>query len=309
MQTQNLLTAGAFGESVLHAECLTFRQGESSVMKLPIDVGERILGQLNIQERMRFGTTCKAMLLTVREFNMRTVLRIIEGLGFDGHYILNLLADTNSVIGGSAVLLVLNPWTFYPHDLDIFCPTGQIGTLLERLLCTGLVDRATAPGIIRRCFPRMENIKSIEILRRGRRQVNLFESTTSNPLEQMANFHSTVVMNYIACDHIYCAYPTVTFNYRNMVNMRCATSTKTVMFAQTIVKYVLRGYSFRTRIDEWTEGNAHTCFIDAACPATARRIADRYGVRIRLYNLGEQEARKKQWEAVAHNIIWSLYFN
>ncbi|KAG6896141.1 hypothetical protein C0992_010023 [Termitomyces sp. T32_za158] len=148
----------------------------------------------------------------------------------------------------------------------------------------------------------MEDVASIEVLRRGRRQINVFESVTDKPLEPMAGFHSTVVMNYIAADHIYCAYPNLTFNYLNMINMKAATNTRTLPFAKAILKYVDRG----TCMDEWELWRQQEYGIATAEARKFRSIDDGCGVRLQLHNTPMQKVKIDRLSAYPRNLVWSI---
>ncbi|KAG6889800.1 hypothetical protein C0992_004065 [Termitomyces sp. T32_za158] len=135
---------------------------------------------------------------------------------------------------------------------------------------------------------------------------NVFESVTDNPLEPMAGFHSTVVMNYIAADHIYCAYPNLTFNYLNVINMRAATNTRTLLFAKAILKYVDRGYAFRTCMDEW-ELWKHQEYRGVTAEARKfRSIDDGCGVRVQLHDAPMQRLKIDKLNAYPRNLVWSI---
>ncbi|KIO14866.1 hypothetical protein M404DRAFT_117251, partial [Pisolithus tinctorius Marx 270] len=48
--------------------------------------------------------------------------------------------------------------------------------------------------------------------------INVIVSSTVAAMSPIFEFHSTAVMNFIAADHIFCAYPTLTLHKMSLVN-------------------------------------------------------------------------------------------
>ncbi|KAI6140466.1 hypothetical protein BKA82DRAFT_133419 [Pisolithus tinctorius] len=56
----------------------------------------------------------------------------------------------------------------------------------------------------------MSSICSVVLFANGQCLIDVIISSTVAAMSPIFKFHSTVVMNFIAADHIFCAYPTLT---------------------------------------------------------------------------------------------------
>ncbi|KAG6901521.1 hypothetical protein C0995_010895 [Termitomyces sp. Mi166 len=199
---------------------------EPAISRLPLDVIEKIFFQLNLLELRVMAATSTTFRDTAYRHMSTTIETAFTRVGFEASHILPLLDRTGSVVSGSFPLMLLNPWTFIANDLDIYVPKGRAQTIINDLCVhynLALISKSPTPDHERLTPDDYEGLPSVaKIFRcgRGRMSTNIIESTTSSPLSPIFQFHSTAVMNFLSGSEIYCAYPDLTFSFRNLVSNR-----------------------------------------------------------------------------------------
>ncbi|KAG6849440.1 hypothetical protein H0H93_008517 [Arthromyces matolae] len=259
---------------------------------LPWDVLERILFQLNICDVLKVASAFPATRKAVDAHIYQTIERAFKLLGLDAEHMLSLLGETGSIVSGSFVLMLLNPWTFVANDVDIYVPIDQADTVVEKMSARYNLKLISQPQNPEWTLPdpNYDDLPYISrVLKYGQHKdsisVNIIESSTSNPLRPIfGGFHSSVVMNYLAGSEIYCAYPDLTFSWRNLLSTRRykrikddAAPLKT--FRECVKKYQDRGYQYTHLEKGWCAGYWHVCRNDPSCPSTIRDVHDGHGFR------------------------------
>ncbi|KAJ2924572.1 hypothetical protein H1R20_g12527, partial [Candolleomyces eurysporus] len=222
-------------------------------------------------------------------------------------YVLGLLSSTDSFISGSFPLYVLFARLFEPSDLDFFTSQDYHLTVVGYLVKKGYKDiRTIYSASVRYEFPQvqrsiryhdeLEAIHKILELTNGRgRKINIVVSKGS-PLLPILQFHSTLVMNYIAPHGIVCLYP-LTLRRIGIINYINPLSTKVM---DCVDKYVRRGFRM------WTHNQlTHKCGVDGNCPQTKRSLHDDHVVHFVFPNCSDKEgALIRQDDAVS--ATWRL---
>ena len=114
------------------------------------------------------------------------------------------MAQSGAIISGSAALSVLQPQKTGPHDIDFYVPPKGSTQLLIFVLAHGykLTPREgyySAQIVLKLVHP--VSASRIDIV-----------VPAKNVVLEVTNFHSTVVMNYVAYYGIVCLYPSWTLN-------------------------------------------------------------------------------------------------
>ncbi|KAG6906323.1 hypothetical protein DXG01_014480 [Tephrocybe rancida] len=239
------------------------------LLDVSYDLVERSLFQLNLRELVSIGNSHPSLDILIKTHVQRTIGRMFSGLGLDAKHTLEVLDQTGSVVSGSCALLVLNPFTFHPKDLDVYCSRGELDTVVAAF-------RGKYPGLqFQQPCPDYDDIPHVFTavsLKDHIRSINIVASRTDNNLLPIFNFHSSVVMNFVSAREIYCGYPDLTFKYRNIINvlMAAAPGCNCIKFAECIVKYEKRGYNYATDPMEWP-GYHENSFAE---PGTERSLRD-----------------------------------
>ncbi|KAG6915532.1 hypothetical protein DXG01_011029 [Tephrocybe rancida] len=239
------------------------------LLEVNYDLFERTLFQMNLLELNSISEAHPKLRRLIRQHLQRSVYRMFTGLGFDPVHALEVLAESNSVVSGSSALLVLNPYTFIPRDLDVYCPRSQLDSVVASFLRKyPHFKRSLSPTE----YDNIGHILSTVSLRDEERAINIIAARTENNLLPIFNFHSSVVMNYVSAWEIYSAYPDPTFTYRNIINRlaACMPGANSAKFAGCIAKYDERGYAYCADPTEWA-GYQDKYF---AQPSTERQLRD-----------------------------------
>ncbi|KAF4618641.1 hypothetical protein D9613_009830 [Agrocybe pediades] len=118
-------------------------------------------------------------------------------------------------------------------------------------------------------------IAEVLALTNGDASINIIISTTETALIPIFYFHSTAVMNYISPYGIFCAYPKLTFNLRNMLNpLHSRNPHDNWRLWSCVDKYRARGFSTRFDPIHWDDMANHVCETDYNCPTTMRTTFD-----------------------------------
>lgn len=187
-----------------------------------------------------------------------------------------MMALTNTVISGSWALLAIFPDSFIPGDLDFYTAKSQsnnYGLFIPFLESRGyrivsFADANYGPGPEPENFPENTEIEFIFKLSNGTTFINVVFSQSQSGLQPIFEFHSTVVMNYIAWYGVVCLYPGLTLKRRGLINHHVLPS----RVAACIEKYRSRGFDLQPSLGIWNSTRAHICEEDPNCPNSRRHI-------------------------------------
>lgn len=133
--------------------------------------------------------------------------------------IFRILAACNAVISGSSVLYLLLPerdilWK--PGDLDIYVCDKDLELLLRNLGSCGYQVSTTEYGTDDP-YP-YSHIQKIFTLHHQKSKIDVIVSKTSTPISPIFQYHSTVVMNFLTANSLFCAYPELTLQKKSIIN-------------------------------------------------------------------------------------------
>ncbi|KAG6908039.1 hypothetical protein DXG01_006401 [Tephrocybe rancida] len=281
---------------------------------LPAEIVEEIVDWTNLRDRSMLRGV-NHTLFSVVQARFRTGLEGIFALGnLELSHMIDVLRSTEAVISGSSVLLLLNPETFIPGDLDIYVDSSHASQLMKALREKYPVHEGTPPpskpSMMEEDYDNLEDIQDIYTLINGDKKINLVVGTDS-AITPIFHFHSSVVMNFISADAVYCAYPELTFNWRNMVNSNVTLPADVVALKTfreraklCLEKYRDRGYEARRELT-WKEFEYHNCKQEWSCPRTRRNTWDKGGFTLPIHcMLGKTHMSSKKYRSRFE--LWSL---
>ncbi|KAI5987723.1 hypothetical protein EDD15DRAFT_2173323, partial [Pisolithus albus] len=157
-----------------------------------------------------------------------------------------IMRSCDAVVSGSTALRLLlpeigTPWN--PTDLDIYVPRSTSIQMLRRLKAEGY-NRVSEK---RQDDARYRNsdVASVILVSNGRNMIDIIISRTSAAISPIFQFHSTVVMNFVSADTVFCCYPNLTLRLLSLVN---AGPLYNGLFSMTTMdamwKYISRGVRY-----------------------------------------------------------------
>ncbi|KAG6849601.1 hypothetical protein H0H93_007053 [Arthromyces matolae] len=233
---------------------------------------------------------------------------ILNRFGVSSKKLLLILDLHRSVISGSiAVEFALPTASLFSRDIDIYSPRSH-GNNIRALLMEqfGLVDvtRPRNPD-----YPPVPFLHEMYTLCNKHSRFHLMVSDDDNPLEPIAHFHSSVVINYISSSEAYYAYPDLTFNMRNIINSfsYIRVSRDTGNTDRAIDKYVRRGFATGAELHDWPEFTGHECGVHPSCPKTSRSFRDGFGYRLSLQDRAVHSFDSSERIEGESEIRWRLF--
>ncbi|PPQ81112.1 hypothetical protein CVT26_011228 [Gymnopilus dilepis] len=168
----------------------------------------------------------------------------------------------NSIISGSAALLVFHPGAFTPGDLDFYVPAANAANFKAVLKDRGFFDNCEDNK--RPYYPSSNLLTTCRFWKEGLgRSVNLITIRGDNPLVVVVQFHSTLLMNVITGHGVVCLYPLLTLPGRGLIMV------DTMKARKCLVKYGRRGFRFQTVFA------SHQCDYTGYCRNATRSIDDK----------------------------------
>ncbi|CAA7270646.1 unnamed protein product [Cyclocybe aegerita] len=151
--------------------------------------------------------------------------------------LLAVMGISHTIISGSYALLVFFHGTFIPQDLDIYVPVQWMHILKAYIVERGWKEnddhKDTAYD--------MASVLDILLFKhpQSNRTINIIISHTSSAIQPIVEFHSTLVMNYIASYGVVCLYPTLTLMGKGIIRVQ------TDKTRQGFDKYQQRGFDLQ----------------------------------------------------------------
>lgn len=146
----------------------------------------------------------------------------------------NTMAQSGAIISGSAALVILQPQQ-EPNDIDFYVPPRGLAQLLKFVLDHGYELTVPVPGRGGEGgYPRKIVLKLVHPITASRVDIVV---PTKNVVEEVTEFHSTVVMNYITSYGLVSLYPSWTMSGVGAISKKGAVA------SGCIQKYHNRGYT------------------------------------------------------------------
>ncbi len=173
----------------------------------------------------------------------------------------DVMARSNTVISGSWALLVIFQESFKANDLDLYT-SGSDDTgshiLLSFLASQGYeVVTSMDTNYLWTSTTNLSTIRHIfKLAKPGQTgTINVIVSRTLSELHPIFEFHSTLVMNFIAWYGFVCLHSGLTLQGRGIINHYPIPDA----IIPCIQKYATRGFDLRASLDVWAETYLHTC--------------------------------------------------
>jgi len=193
------------------------------------------------------------------------------------------------IISGSTALLAFHFGLFQARDLDLYAPITSKSAIEAFLKEKGYLMHfrptqnpyGEESGTVIRVDKYASARKSIDVV-----------YTKGNPIQAVAEFHSTLVMNYISWYGAVSFYPALTLAGKGIMN---ANSTSANDCRE---KYESKGFQFTCRLLE-----KHDCRRYFACPSTVRSIHDSSIMHVPFASVSSTLAMLED------NLVWRLNNN
>lgn len=187
-------------------------------------------------------------------------------------------------------------WT--PSDLDIHVPAHT-----ELMMTRGLAHAGY--GIIAEVPTQMvgyfSHVSRVVVVSNGRCKIDVVVSRTSPALSSIFQFHSTVTMNFVSADTLFCAYPRLILRRLSMLNAGpLYHSTVTSRVIAALQKYLSRGIRYISCRD------AHG--LSSTCKVTSCTLVRQCHHAVQLPPHPRDDAYKRRclWQCGVLDVQWML---
>jgi hypothetical protein len=247
-----------FKLSSVQISCLfnTTDTSRPPISNLTMDCMVYTLNCMDLAQLMAFSGTSKLFRRIVKAFINRFVHQTIRPFFNDSTLFLNLLHHTRSVLSGSLALSLLFPCnshsTWKCGDADILVPREHKSAVITFLKAAfGYeVIHMFASDLTHNPDSRIHEV--VRMLYKDKdKQVDIIISDSDSSILPIWRFHSTIVMNFVSADGIYCAFPSHTLRYRGIVNpIHIQSGLPSSRIENCIQKYKSRGFDISTHTND-----------------------------------------------------------
>ena len=180
----------------------------------------------------------------------------------------SVMKATGAVISGSAALAVLFGGEFMPQDLDFYVNEKGFTTMLTFLMNQNYQVTTSGPYYkSQKKYTKSPKILTLKY-KNENVKIDLITTTEKQLLNTITQFHSTLVMNYIASYGIVCLYPKWTLKKNGLI------TDKNIPF-EILDKYRLRGFKMAFDSSELIGyEDDHECGKHICCPKFKRNLQD-----------------------------------
>ena len=268
-----------------------------------LELLHEVLRHCSMRKLVGLAATSKFNQTVVRDYIYLHRKMLAERFFDNAESFYEILSDCHAVISGSAALHLLLPaadtnWTL--SDIDIYVPRRKYRKLetwiSQKGFCIFYVgDWDASPYSY-------SEVDSRLTFANGRHAINVIASKMEAAFAPIFQSHSTVAMNFVSADQIFCAYPQLTLSYLSMVNpapIYC--DMPGVVDVDAMRKYEARGFThlpwsayegealetpYRTR----SLTDKSSMFVDTvnvpSVKTSYRQMLDRFGVMDVEWSLG-----------------------
>lgn len=279
-----------------------------SLVDLPVELHFRIMEYSSLPDLEMLAAANTFFRSLVQQHVPQRMATLFNFFEIDPLQMLDVLNRTRSVVSGSAALVVLNPWSFTPNDIDIYVSATRSTLLIELLAARFEYFVDTTINTARAGYPPLSGITAIHTLKNSRHVVQVIVTLSDNAVNALFRFHSTTVMNFVSAHGVYSAYPVLTSQQRGLRNhyelSRNGQSDEAIK--SCLDKYEQRGYEIMPDLSRWPEFDSHVCRSTGSCPSTKRYVDDRYAYFRRFGEPSPGVMSSKAVLASVERSVWSL---
>ncbi|KAJ7741065.1 hypothetical protein B0H16DRAFT_1728707 [Mycena metata] len=244
----------------------------AAITSLPIELGQRILQDLNLASRVQFAHTSVAGACAVAESLRSAATQVLKQFDLTFNEVRLIQTATGALISGSTIPAVMHPGSFRPNDLDFYAKHMGGFDVVQFLRRSGKFKQTkrTPP------YDTQSGIGQVFTLRHKvtRKKVHVVESLTEEPLDAVVQFHSSAVIGAWTANEFWHGYARLTADHISMTTLSRMPVTHSFdqqeHTRRILRKYVRRGFIFK--LNEFDQH--HRCGIHPSCPATVRTTND-----------------------------------
>lgn len=241
------------------------------------ELKEHIMDSLNLTQLTLFAKASPIFHTGVEEYLHRRKLILFARFLNSIDDFNNILQSTGAVISGSSALNIVQAkeGAVEINDLDVYTTQtnfNQLVQFLEKKEKYKLIGNFSRPP----AGPyNTSGISRLLRFKKGDNKIDVIVTNMSAAPSPIFQFHTTVVMNFISADTIFCAYPAWTLNMMGLIHPRMYKQNSTNLATiNGLAKYVKRGFSLYSDIKELAP-HASQCVKTYDCPHTTRSTNDK----------------------------------
>ncbi|KAJ3529353.1 hypothetical protein NMY22_g9034 [Coprinellus aureogranulatus] len=242
---------------------------------LPLDIFLEVLTHFTLLE-VAIITGCDVFAAYAHAELRRRVRALLETWSLDVDSTLKVMDRTQSVMSGSAVVLLCQPGDWEPGDLDFYCPKGALAEVVKHFEGLGYTIETTGSGksedgvtqeprVDGYCKDLLQTV--VRMWHGGRRKINVIESSVPSAVAPLFLFHSTVVMNAVTGSGIVCFHPQLTLNMKGVANHpsgRQQWLKNELKETALLDKYRVRGFDVQEDCRKHHKGGSSECLVCSA---------------------------------------------
>ncbi|KAJ6630439.1 hypothetical protein B0H10DRAFT_2349860 [Mycena sp. CBHHK59/15] len=269
--------------------------------KLSIECICNFMDHLRSRSLLNLASVNKFCRTAVIDLFRRKTFRALDGFDLNPSWFLPMMATTKTVIGGSVAFLILTNNDNIGANIDLFTPASQEETVLAIILDKSpFLLLETTRGRSQR-----GSVKANHSLQHEKKTINIRIATTENAVLPIFFSPSSIQMNFVAANGIYCAYPRLTLHLKAILNF--ARFTNHNQLINFVSKYRSRGIGHI--INRTSKNIAHSCTRSSTCPSTARCLLDSMGLVIKFPYYAGQTYEVNRHNTVyddKHTVVWNM---
>ncbi|KAG1734241.1 uncharacterized protein EDB91DRAFT_1084144 [Suillus paluster] len=241
------------------------------------EITENILDSLDLVELSSLATMTSTLHTNIDEYIQRCRRIIFARFISNIQEFVGLLQGTGAVVSGSCALNLVQArqGAVAINDLDIYTTLQNFKDFVQFFTET---EHYTVIRNINHPPPGPYNSSGMAKLFRlqnNGRNVDIIVTNLSSAISPIFQFHSTIVMNFISAEAVFCAYPGWTLDMAGLVHPRMykqnATNFATV---KGLAKYMQRGFTVYLEITELAVHESR-CVKMYYCPQITRSTNDK----------------------------------
>ncbi|KAG1859901.1 hypothetical protein C8R48DRAFT_774615 [Suillus tomentosus] len=272
------------------------------------ELRENIFDSFDLAELSSLATVTPTLHTDVDEYIQRRKRIIFARFMSHIDAFVGLLQGTGAVVSGSCALNLVQAreGAVAINDLDVYTTIQNFDEFVRFFTET---EHYTMKRNFHRPPPGPYNTTGIAKLFRlenNGRNVDIIVTNLSSAISPIFQFHSTVVMNFISAEAVFCAYPGWTLDGTGLIHPRMykqnATNLATV---RSLAKYMQRGFTLYSEIAQLAVHESR-CVRTYYCPQITRSTNDKGKL---AWTFGREE---RDGALVSANyidtkaVIWSL---
>lgn len=273
------------------------------------EIRENILDSLDLTELSLFASAAPILRIGVDEYIQRRRLIIFARYMKNIQHFIRLLKTTGAVVSGSSALNMVQAkrGAVEINDLDVYITLPFFQELVSFFKETEgykMVRRFHRP------HPGPYNntdIAKLFRLHKNGQRVDIMVTSLPSAVAPIFQSHSTVIMNFISAQAVFCAYPGWTLNMAGLIHPRTykqnATNLETI---NGLAKYMRRGFNLYSEIEELAPHGSQ-CVKTYHCPHMTRSTNDE-GKAAWVFGDTEDHAGTSYSIAYVgnHAVVWCL---